>query len=123
MALARAVVLKDATATAVSSGANGTAYDLSAIIASGRKLYAGLHVTTQSTDSLQVLVQSATSSGFTAATTEFIFSARTSRGAEWATSGGTTIGSTDRIFWRCRWTLSTGSNAPTAKMLPWVGIQ
>lgn len=123
MALARVIPLKDASQSAVSSGANGTAYDLSSVMTAGQSLYAGLHVTTQSTDSLQAMVQSASSSGFATATTEFIFGARTSRGAEWATSGGVLIGSTDRKFWRLRWTLSTGSNSPTAKFLGWVSIQ
>lgn len=123
MALARSIPLKDATATAVSSGANGTAYDLSGVIAANRKLYAALHVTTQTTDSFQAFIQSATSSGFTAATTEFIFTARTSRGAEWASSGGVTIGSTDRTFWRTRFTLSTVSNGPSVKFVDWISIR
>lgn len=123
MALARAIPLKDATQVAQTSGGNGVAFDLSSVIRAGARLFAGIHVTTQSTDSLQAFIQSATSSGFTAATTEFIFGARTSRGAEWATSGGAVIGSTDRIFWRTRWTLSTGSNAPTTNFIDWVSIR
>lgn len=123
MALARAIPLKDATASAVSSGANGTAYDLRTIIAAGLKMYAGLHMTTQSTDSFVGLFQSASSSGFAVATTEFILTAMTSRAGQWGTSGGVAIGSTDRIFWRMRWTLSTGSLAPSAKFLGWVSIQ
>jgi len=97
MALVRAIPLKDATAAALSSGANGASFDLSAVLAAGRRLYAGLHVIAQSTDSFQAFLQSASSSGFGTATTEFILSSRTSAGAEWATSNGlASVGSTDR---------------------------
>jgi hypothetical protein len=126
MALVRAIPLKDASVNALSSGANGTAFDLSSMLTSGatQKLYAGIHVTTQSTDSFQAFVQSASSSGFSAATTEFIFSAMTSRGAQWGSSAGlATVGSTDRPFFRTRWTLSTGSTAPSVKFLDWVSIR
>lgn len=123
MALARVVPLKDASQSAVSSGGVGSAYDLSSVMTAGQRLYAGLHVTTQSTDALQAMVQSASSSGFATATTEFIFNSRTSRGAEWGSSAGVALGSTDRKFFRLRWTLSTGSNSPTAKLLGWVSIQ
>ena len=125
MSLLRVVPLKDATVTALSSGGNGTAYDLSSLLTSGatQKLYAGLHVIAQSTDSFQVFIQSASSSGFATATTEFIFAAQTSRQAQWGTSPNlATVGSTDRKFFRTRWTLSTGSNAPTVKFLDWVSI-
>lgn len=123
MALARVIPLKDAAQSTLSSGGNGTAYDLSSVMTAGMRLYAGLHVTTQSTDALAAMVQSASSSGFATATTEFIFGSRTCRGAEWASSAGVALGSTDRKFWRLRWTLSTGSNAPAASLLGWVSIQ
>lgn len=123
MALARIIPLKDASQSAVSSGANGVAYDMSAILSAGMKIYGGLHVTTQSTDTLQAFIQSASSSGFAVTTTEQIFTARTSRGAEWGSSGGVVVGSTDRKFYRMRWTLSTGSNGPTAKFLGFLGLQ
>lgn len=123
MSLVRAVALKDASQNSLSSGANGTAYDLSSVMYAGARLYAGLHVVSQTTDSFQAFVQSATSSGFTAATTEVIFSAQTSRQAQWGTSAGVAIGSTDRIYWRSRFTLSTGSNAPSVKFLEWVSIR
>lgn len=123
MALCRVIPLKDASQSALSSGGVGTAYDISTLFSAGRRLYAGLHVTTQSTDALQAMIQSASSSGFGSATTEVIFGSRTCRGAEWATSAGAVITSTDRKFFRLRWTLSTGSNAPTAKLLGWVSIQ
>jgi hypothetical protein len=133
MALLRVIALKDASATALSSGANGTAYDLSSLFTSGgaQKLYAGLHVTQMCStaagpDSLAVFVQSASSSGFATATTEIIFTAMTSKGAQWATTGlmaQLTISSTDRKFFRTRWTLSTGSNAPSVKFMDWVSIR
>lgn len=123
MALTRAIALKDASVTALSSGANGTAVDLSSIISASSRIYGGLHVTTQSTDAFQAFLQSASSSGFATATTELIFSAMTARGAQWGTSPGVAIGSTSRVFWRTRWTLSTGSNAPSVKFLDWVSIR
>lgn len=131
MGLVRAVPLKDGTQTLLSSGATGTAYDLSSLFTSGatQKLYAGLHLTMACStaagpDSFQAFIQSASSSGFGAATTEFIFSAMTSRGAQWGTSPGVaTISSTDRKFFRTRWTLSTGSNAPGVKFVDWVALR
>lgn len=123
MALTRVIPLMDASQTAQSSGTVGAAQDLSSVITAGQRLYAGLHVTRQSTDSLQAMIQSASSSGFGTATTEFIFSARTQRGAEWASSGGVVLGSTDRKWFRMRTTLSTGSGSPSAKVLGWVSIQ
>lgn len=127
MALVRAVPLKDGTQSILSSGANGTAYDLSSLFTSGgtQKLYAGLHLTMAcSTDAFQAFIQSASSSGFATATTEIIFNAMTSRGAQWGTSPGVvTISSTDRKYFRTRWTLATGSNAPGVKFLDWVSIR
>lgn len=130
MALTRAIALKDASTGALSSGAVGTAYDLSSIYTSGagQKLFAGLHLlmtcsTALGPESFQAFIQSASSSGFATATTEFIFTAMTSRGAQWASSAGVTIGSTDRKYWRARWTLSTASNAPSVKFIEWVSIR
>lgn len=127
MALVRAIALKDASVTAVSSGGNGTIFDLSSLFTSGatQKLYAGVHVTTQSTDSFVVMVQSASSSGAnfgTLATTEFSFTAMTARGAQWGSSTPF-ISSTDRKFFRTRWTLSTGSNSPSVTFIDWVSIR
>ena len=123
MSLARAIPLKDATQTAVSSGALGTAYDMRTEITAGYRIFSAIHVTTQSTDQLIAFVQSASSSGFTTPSTEFIYTAMTSRGAQWATSNGVTLGSTERGYWRMRWTLSTGSNNPSAKFMNWLSIQ
>lgn len=125
MALVRVIPLKDSSETTLTSGANGTAYDLATVITAGQKIYAGLHVVMHcSTDSFAVFVQSATSSGFTAATTEFIFTAVTGRGAQWGTSAGVALlGSTDRKFFRTRWTLSTGSNQPSVRFIDWISVR
>lgn len=133
MALVRAIALKDASATALSSGDNSTGYDLSSLFTSGatQKIYAGLHITQMCStaagpDSLAVFIQSASSSGFATATTEVIFTAQTSKGAQWASTAmmaQLTISSTDRKWFRTRWTLSTGSNAPSVKFMDWISIR
>ena len=140
MALVRAVPLKNASTVVLSSGDNGTIFDLSGIFTSGatQKLYAGLHlITTCSTaagpDSFQAFIQSASSSGAnfgTLATTEIIFAAMTSRDGVWNANGnGSTaagiaaISSTDRKFFRTRWTLSTASNAPGVSFITWVALR
>jgi hypothetical protein len=131
MALVRAVALKDATVVVQSSGANGVSYNLSSIITSGgtQKLFAGLHLiaacsTAVGPDTFQLFIQSASSSGFTVNSTDFIFNSMTSRGAQYGSSPGVAvITSTDKVWFRTRWTLSTGSNAPGVKFVSWVGLR
>lgn len=130
MALVRAIALKNSSTGVLSSGDNGTVFDLSSLFTSGatQKLYAGIHlITACSTDSFAAFIQSASSSGAnfgTLATTEFIFTAMTSRSAQWGTSPGVAqIGSTDRKFFRTRWTLSTGSQQPGVSFVDWVSIR
>lgn len=131
MALVRVIPLKDASVTALSSGDVSTGYDISSLFTSGatQKLFAGLHLTmicstALGPDSFQAFIQSASSSGFATLTTEFVFTAMTSRGAQWGTSPNVAqVGSTDRKWWRARWTLSTASNAPSIKFIEYVSLR
>lgn len=121
--VARAVALKDArtTGTQVTSGSlTGSGYNLSSILASGKSVYAALHRISVSGTHFLATIQSASSSGFGAVTTEFTFACSTSVGAVWATP--VTVGSTDRIWWRTRWDLTSGVSG-AAQFLDWVGIE
>ena len=120
--LVRAVPLKDFRLTALSTTANGTAYDVGQL-SSGQLLYGALHLTAISTGRTLVMkIQSATSSGFTAATDRITFTLTTAVGSTWATPVGGL--STDPRFWRSAWTLSTAaSTAGTWTGLTWMGIE
>jgi hypothetical protein len=124
MALVRVVAVKDFLATALSTTAVGTAVSTVAPSA-GEAVYGGLHLTgigTATTARLAVFtIQSASSSGFTAATTEIAFSLSTGRGS---TMTRLTSPSTDRPWRRASWTMSTtASTAGAWNGVVWVGIR
>jgi hypothetical protein len=123
MPIIRAVPLKDATVTAMTSCGVGTAYDVGGV-AAGEELYAGLHILSSSTGALVVRVQGSSSSGFGAGkfTSHVAFTSQTSLGAQWATPLSTgSITSTHRQFWRAEWGMTTSGES--YKFLPWMGIQ
>jgi hypothetical protein len=122
--LIRATPLKDFLTTALSTTAIGTAYSTIAPEA-GQRVYAGWHLTSASAAStarvLVVTVQSASSSGFAAATTEISFALTSSEGSSW---GSAVSPSTDRPWRRALLTMSTAaSTANTWKGLVWTGIK
>jgi hypothetical protein len=120
----RAVPLKDATVTAVSSCGQGTVYDVGGLPA-GYKAYAALHVLSSSTGGLKVRILSNSSSGYLAGnlgTVRFTFTCSAARTAEWLTPLTTgTITSTSQPFWRCVWELTTSGES--YNFLPVIGIQ
>ncbi len=122
MALVRMIPLKDFTATALSSGAVTTGYNLGALTTQ-QKAYAALHLTSgyNSTDrTLNMTIQSATASAFGAPSTRFTFTRTTREGAEW----GTPVGglSTEHKWWRAVWTASTGGSTSTSTSGTWKGL-
>lgn len=122
MPLVKVVPLKDFRDTALSTTANGTAYSTGTPV-SGQKLYAALHLTQVSTGrALVVSVQSASSSGFGAVTTEVQFALSSERGSTWKEYASP---STDRPWRRSRWTMSTagGSTGGSWKGLIYVGLR
>lgn len=124
MAIVRAIPLKDATATALTSCGTGTAYDLGGVPHSGGKLFAGLHVLSSSTGGLLVRIQGSSSSGFGAGkfTSHVAFSEESSRQGQWATPLTTgTIASTYQKFWRAEWGMTTSGES--YKFLPWMSIE
>jgi hypothetical protein len=107
MSLLRVVPLKNFLDTALSTSANGTAYSTVAPIA-GQKVYGLLHLTGVSTGRTFVgSIQAASSSGFGAVTTEFSFVTLSS--AVGASLQEFTP-STDRMWRRATWTLSTAAS-------------
>jgi hypothetical protein len=123
MAIVRAIALKDATATALTSCGVGTAFDLGAMYA-GTTLYSGLHLLSSSTGDITFRVQGSSSSGFGVGkfTSHVSFSAQSSIGAQWATPLSTgTVTSTEQKFWRAEWTLTTSGDS--YKALPWMSIE
>ena len=123
MPIIRAVPLKDATATAMTSCGVGTAYAVGGVSA-GEELYAGLHVLSSSTGALVVRIQGSSSSGFGAGkfTSHVAFTSQTSLGGQWATPLSTgTVTSTFQKFWRAEWGMTTSGES--YKFLPWMGIQ
>lgn len=121
MPLVRAVPLKNFLATALSTTAVGTAYSTAAPV-SGQKVYGGMHLTAVSTGrTLIMTIQSASSSGFAAITTEITFALTSQIGSTWQSLDAP---STDRAWRRANWTLSTAaSTAGTWTGLTWVGLQ
>ena len=122
----RAVPLKDATVTAVSSCGQGTVYDVGGVPqGSGYKAYAALHVLSSSTGGLKVRILSNSSSGYSGGnpgTVTFAFTCTAQRTAEWATPLTTgTIKTTERRFWRTIWEMTTSGES--YKFLPVIGIQ
>lgn len=123
MAIVRAIPLKNATVTALTSCGAGTAYDLGAVTC-GRMLYSGLHVLSSSTGGLVVRIQGSSSSGFGVGkfTSHVAFAQQSCRGGQWATpltSG--TVTSTHREFWRAEWGMTTSQESYT--LLPWMSIE
>ena len=122
MALIRACALKDFRATALSTGANGTAFS-TALPNSGDRLFATLHLTAVSTArSFVGTVQSASSSGFGAVTTEATFTLTSAIGSTWKVVSGP---STDRAWRRFTWAISTagGSTGGSWNGLVWIGFR
>lgn len=120
----RAIPLKDATATSLTSCGQGTVYDVGAI-EPGKRLYAGLHVLSSSTGGLKVRILTNSSSGYTGGnpgTVRFNFTCSAQRTAEWLTplTTGTTT-STFQRFWRAIWEMTTSGES--YKALPFMGIQ
>jgi len=86
---------------------NGSAYELGAL-SSGQYLYAALHVTSASGDSLVVKIQSDSAEGFASPTDRVTFTTVTGATAEWATRiDGSSNPITD-TWWRATWDV-TGS--------------
>jgi len=123
MPIIRAVPLKNATETALTSCGVGSAYDVGGVY-SGIKLYSALHILSSSTGQIVVRVQGSSSSGFGAGkfTSHIAFTSQTSPGGQWATPLTTAnVTSTHRQFWRTEWGLTTSGES--YKILNWIGIQ
>jgi len=123
MAISRAVVLKDATGTAVSTCANGTAYDLGGVYA-GQSLYSALHILSSSTGGLKVRIQGSSSSGFGSGkfTCHVEFTSASCRVGQWATPLTTAnVTSTHQKFWRANWECTTSGES--YKLLTHMSIQ
>ena len=120
----RAIPLKDATQTALTSCGQGTVYDLGGVYA-GTRAYAGLHVLSSSTGGLKVRILSNSSSGFSGGnpgTVRFNFTCSAQRTAEWLTPLTTgTITATEQRYWRTIWEMTTSGES--YKALPFMGIQ
>jgi len=113
MSIARVTPLKDATATAVSSCGDGTAYDIGGVYA-GTSLYAALHILSSSTGGLKVRLQGSSSSGFGGGkfTCHVEFTSASCRLGEWATPLTTAnVTSTHRAFWRANWECTTSGES------------
>lgn len=121
MSILRAIPLKDATQTALTSCANGTIFDIGAVYP-GVRAYAGLHVLSSSTGGVKFRLQNSSSSGGGGMTDRFVFTCSAARTAEWLTPLTTgTLSSTFQRFWRAVWELSTCGES--YKALPFIGIQ
>jgi hypothetical protein len=123
MSLVRVVPLKEFLTSALSTTANGTAFQAGPL-STGQRLYAGLHLTSVSTGrALAVKVQSATSSSFGSPTDQFTFALSSARGSTWGTPLSNL--STDHAWFRASWTLSTagGSTAGSWTGLVYMGVK
>ena len=100
------VALSNTLATAKSTTANGTAFDLG-VVSSCQRLIGVLHVTQVSARSI-FTIQSATSSGFTAPTTRITFTETTAIRGELPTPVSGPIA--DHNFWRASWTFSSSGS-------------
>ena len=118
-ALARAISLKDFRSTALTTTANGTAFQLGALVA-GQTLYAGLHIFGAGTGTIDVTIQSDTASNFPSATTQVTFAQQAALNTTgvWATPITSAI--TDD-WWRASWTIAGG--APSFTGIVWMAIQ
>jgi hypothetical protein len=121
MALVRATALQNFLVTALSTTAASTAPSTWAV-ASGQRVIGALHLTGISTGRTFVgSVQSASSSGFGAITSELQFALTSVVGSTWKTLTGA---STDRPWRRAAWTLSTAaSTAGTWTGMIWAGYR
>ena len=96
-------------------------------MSSGERMYAALHLTSASLGTtarmLSMIIQSATASGFGSPATRATFTLSTVHDAEWATPvTQSAIGSTENLWWRANWTLSTAATTDgTWKGLVYVG--
>jgi len=123
MPIIRAVPLKDATTTALTSCGVGSAYDVGGVF-SGQRLYSALHVLSSSTGALVLRVQGSSSSGFGAGkfTSHVAFTSQTSVGGQWATPLTTAnVTSTFQQFWRAEWGMTTSGES--YNLVSWIGIQ
>jgi len=117
----RAVPLKDATVTALTSCDTGMIYDVGAVTA-GLRAYAGLHILGCSTGGLKVRIQNSSSSEGGGMTDRFTFTCSAARTAEWLTPLTTgTLTSTEQKFWRAIWEMTTSGESYLA--LPFMAIQ
>lgn len=97
--LVRGTIMHNATR---SSSANGTARQLGAI-ASGKKMYACLHVLSASAgDTLDVVIASDDNSGFSSGVTRITFAQANAIGSQWIVLDGPV---TDD-WWRVQWTVA-----------------
>lgn len=124
--LVRAVPLCDFLTNALSTTAASTAYSTEFPV-SGQRVFGGFHLTSYYSSAgstarvLAVTIQSASSSGFGAATTEIIFTLTSSEGSTW---GYQSAPSTDREWRRAMLTMSTAASTQgTWKGLVWAGIR
>lgn len=109
-----------ANRTAVASG-NGAAFQLGAVPA-GKKIYASLHVlqgVAGVTPTLNVILQSAPTSGFAAPTSRITFAQATASGAQWGTPAA---GSITDAFWRVNYTIG-GTGSPSFPFVVVAGIR
>ena len=121
MAILRAIPLKDATSTALTSCGTGTIYDIGALYA-GVKAYAGLHILSSSTGGVKVRIQVSSSSAGGGMTDKFTFTCSAARTAEWLTPLSTaTLSSTFQKFFRATWEMTTSGES--YKILPFIGVQ
>lgn len=106
-----------ANVTGGASSGNGTARQLGAVGAA-QKLYAGIHVLSAGTGTLDVTVESDDNSGMTSSTTRITFSQFSAAGSEWATP---VAGAITDDWWRVDYTIAGG--APDFDFIVLVGIQ
>ena len=117
----RAIALKDARETALTSCGSGTIYDIGAVY-TGVKAYAGLHILSSSTGGLKVRLQNSSSSGGGGMTDVFAFTCSAQRTAQWLTPLTTgTLSSTFQRFWRSVHEMTTSGES--YKFVPFVRIQ
>lgn len=118
--LVRAIVLKDFSTIATTSGVTNTSPFTKMAAATSEQIYAGLHVTfiTTSSGVISATVQAASSSGFGSTSTRFSFTAMSCRGAQAAVPVPPSALSTDQIFWRGVITSCGGG----ANGIIWIGL-
>jgi len=117
----RAIPMKDATATALTSCGAGPIFDIGSVYP-GVKAYAGLHILGCSTGGVQFYLENSSSSAGGGMTTRFTFTCSAGRAAEMLTPLTTgTLTSTVQPFWRASWQMTTSGES--YKALPFIGIQ